>query len=162
MSVLIEELYTSKECETIRDFYNKDESVRGILREAIGTKIILDKDKFLTCRPLDVICLICLTSKFASSDDECHRVAVTLYQFLDKPKNFLPYITEDSGLIFANKVLISLSFCAKALEQRWKRRGAPSPDYYRKASKLTFKRHGQEDIAAHHEQWEGFIGELFV
>lgn len=162
MSVLIEELYTAEECKTIREFYQKDEGVRGALREAIGTKIILEKDKILTSKPLDIICLICLTSKFASSEDECHRVAVTIYQYIDRPNNFLPYITEDKGLSFANKVLITLSFCAKALEERWKRHGAPKPDYYRKASKLVFKQHGQQDIAAHHEQWEGFIGELFV
>lgn len=162
MSILIEELYTSKECETIRDFYKKDESVRSALKEAIGTKIILEKDKFLTSKPLDIICLICLTSKFAASDDECHRVAITIYQYFDKPKNPLPYISSDQGLEFANKTLIALSFFAKALEARWKRHGAPSPKYYRNASKLVFLHHGQKDIAAHHEQWEGFIGELFV
>lgn len=162
MPVLIEELYTAKECKTIREFYQKDESLRGALREAIGSKIILEKDKILTSKPLDVICLVCLTSKFASSEDECHRVAVTIYQYIDRPKDILPYITEDRDLTFANKTLIALSFCAKALERRWKRHGAPAPSYYRKASKLVFNKHGQQDIAAHHEQWEGFIGELFV
>ena len=162
MPILIEELYTAKECETIRDFYKKDESIRSALKEAIGAKIVIEKDKFLTSKPLDVICLICLTSKFAASDDECHRIAITIYQYLDKPNNLLPYVSEDEGLSFANKTLISLSFCAKALEARWKKHGAPSPDYYRKTSKSVFAQHGQKDIAAHHEQWEGFIGELFV
>ena len=48
------------------------------------------------------------------------------------------------------------------MEKRWKYHGAPSPSYYRQASKSTFKKYGQDDIAAHHEKWEGFLGELFV
>jgi hypothetical protein len=162
MPILIEELYDSKECETIRDLYKNDESTRNILREAIGNKIILENKTILTSKPLDVLCLVCLTSKFASSEDECHRVAITVYQHLDKVNDFLPYLTDQEGLAFASKTLIALSFAYKAMERRWQRHGAPKPDYYRKASKLTFLRHGQKDIAAHHEKWEGFLGELFV
>lgn len=162
MPILIEELYSSKECKTIRDLHKNDESSRNIIREAIGNKIILDNNKILTSRPLDVLCLICLTSKFASSDDECYRVAITVYQHFDKVHDFLPYITNQEGLAFASKTLAALSFAYKAMEKRWQRHGAPKPEHYRKASKLTFLRHGQKDLAAHHEKWEGFLGELLV
>lgn len=55
-----------------------------------------------------------------------------------------------------------MSFRVKALEKRWKYHGAPSPSFYRQVSKTVFNGQGQKDIAAHHEQWEGFLGELLV
>ena len=128
----------------------------------IGSKIVIEKDKILLSNPIDILYLVCLTSKFASSDDECHRVAMTVHQYFSKPKLALPMLSEDQGLTFATKTLIALSFFAKALEHRWRHHGAPTPAFYRKISKATFANHGQEDIAAHHEQWEGFLGELFV
>lgn len=159
---LIEQLYEENECKIIKEFYQNDESSRNALREAIGNKIILEKDKFLTTNPLDIICLICLTAKFAHSEDECHRVAITLYQFYDKPvDSIMPSLVNDEGLKFANKALISLSFLAKAMEKKWKYHGAPSPSFYRSVSKTIFKRSNQADIATHHEQWEGFLGEMF-
>lgn len=160
--VLIEQLYDSKECGAIRTLYKEDKSVHSLIREAIGTKLVTGSEKIVTSNPIDVLCLMCLTSKFASSEDECYRVAVTVYQYFDSNENMLPMITEDEGLKFASKTLIALSFKAKAVEYRWKYHGAPSPNYYRNASKVVYKRHNQTDIAEHHEQWEGFLGELFV
>lgn len=159
---LIEELYGEKDCETIKKLFLEDPSSRLSLREAIGNKIIIEKDKILTTNPLDALCLICLTAKFATSEDECHRVAITIYQFLDKPKDVIPSLIDDVGLEFASKTLMSLSFRIKALEKRWKYHGAPSPSFYRQVSKTVFANHGQKDIASHHEQWEGFLGELFI
>jgi hypothetical protein len=162
MRVLIEELYTSEECESIKDIYKNDPSARAAIMNAIGNKLIVSTDKIVGGKPLDAICLICLTSKFASSEDECYRVAITMYQHIDKVQNILPSIAFDRGLDLANKTLLALSFRAQALESKWKRYGAPSPAYYRKASKAAYTSYGQPDIAAHHEQWEGFLGEVFI
>jgi hypothetical protein len=159
---LIDQLYDDKEKNIIKELFLEDESSRLSIREAIANKIIFEKDKILITNALDIICFLCLTAKFASSEDECHRVAITVYQFIDKPHNILPSLLDDEGLQFASKTLTSLSFRAKALEKRWKYHGAPSPSFYRKVSKTVFNIHGQKDIAAHHEQWEGFLGELFV
>lgn len=164
MSSLIEELYTGKECESIKKLFLDDSSVRDHIKKAIGEKIVLtSNEKILLSNSLDVIYLVCLTSKFASSDDECHRVAITIHQFFKTTNEpVLPYLHQDSGLVFASKTLLSLSFWAKALEHRWKYHGAPSPKYYRQISKNIFATHGQKDISVHHEQWEGFIGEIFL
>lgn len=159
---LIEQLYSEPECENIKKLFLEDSSCRLSLREAIGNKIILEKEKFLSSNPLDTLCLLCLTAKFATSEDECHRVAITVYQFLDKPLDIIPSLLEDEGLKLASKSLMALSFRVKALEKRWKYHGAPSPSFYRKVSKTIFSSHGQKDLAAHHEQWEGFLGELLV
>ena len=106
--------------------------------------------------------MICLTAKFADSEDECNRVAITIYQYHDKTKETIPSIISDEGLGFASKCLIALSFHPQALEKRWKYHAAPKPDFYRQLSKTTYKRFGQEDIASHHEQWEAFLGEVLV
>lgn len=157
---LIEELYSKKDCEKIRSFYKEDVSTHTALRHAIGDKIILSRDKFLTTNPIDIVCLICLKSKFAASEDECHRVAITVCQTMSE-KNPLPYIHVDDRLTLANKTLVSLSFFNKAMEHRWRYRGAPSPKFYRTISKSIFISNKQPDIAAHHEKWEGFLGEMF-
>jgi hypothetical protein len=159
-SSLIDELYSSDDCKRIRSFYKEDVSLHNTLRQAIGEKITLAKDKFISTNPVDVVCLVCLTSKFASSEDECHRVAITVCQMIDEPEP-LPYLHRDEPLTFANKALISLSFFYKALEHRFRLRAAPSPQFYRNISKSVFKTNKQPDIAAHHEKWEGFLGEMF-
>ncbi len=161
-NTLIEQLYDSKDCEYIKTLYKEDPSCRLALKEAIANKVVLSKDKFLKYRPIDVLCMICLSSDFASSDDECYRVAITIFQYLNKPKNILPSLVEDKGLQFASKTLIALSLFHQALEKRWKFHAAPSPSYYRQVSKATFAQYGQNDVSLHHEKWEGFIGENFV
>lgn len=158
---LIDELYSPGDCKKIRSFYKEDGSVHTSLRQAIGDQIILKSEKFLTTNPVDIICLICLTAKFASSEDECHRVAITVCQMLDELSP-LPYLLKDDPLTFASKTLISLSFFYKALEHRCRYHGAPSPKFYRETSKTIYNRNKQPDIAAHHEKWEGFLGELFI
>lgn len=160
-NALIDELYNDKECNIIRSFYKEDNSLHNALRQAIGDKIIISSEKFLNSNPVDIVCLICLTSKFAASEDECHRVAITFCQIMQEPQP-LPYIHRDDYLTLANKTLISLSLFYKAMEKRWKYHAAPSPSYYRNTSKAIFKRNKQPDIAAHHEQWEGFLGEVFA
>lgn len=160
--VLIEQLYSPDNCKAIRKLYKEDSTVHNTIRNAIGTKIILDTDKLLTSNPIDVLYLMCLTAKFANSDDECYRIAITVYQYHNKLEDILPSITNDCGLQFATKTLIALSFRAKAMEKKWKRYGAPSPSYYRQTSKQIFKKYNQKDIANNHEKWEGFLGEVFV
>ena len=110
--VLIEQLYSPDECKAIKKLYKEDPAVHNLIRNSIGTRIVVSTDKILTTNAVDVVCLMCLTAKFASSDDECHRVAITVYQYYDKPQELLPNITEDFGLGFASKTLIALSFRA--------------------------------------------------
>ena len=160
MNALIDELYDPEDCNKIRSFYKEDNSLHTALRQAIGEQITLKSNKFLSTNPVDVVCLVCLTARFASSEDECHRVAITVCQMLDE-HDPLPYLHKDEPLTLASKTLISLSFFYKALEYRFSRHGAPSPTFYRNLSKSVYKSNKQPDIAAHHEKWEGFLGEMF-
>jgi hypothetical protein len=162
MVTLIEELYSDKEASSIKRLFQQDEQLRESILEAIGNKVSLDNHKILTSRPIDILYIVCLTAKFADSEDECFRVAISVFQHFTNTKNILPQLSEDRGLAFATKTLIALSFHFPALKKKWQQRGAPSPDYYRQISKAVFSIHGQEDLASHHEQWEGFLGEFFV
>jgi hypothetical protein len=159
---LIEQLYNSKNCEALKNLYQTDLESKTSIKKAIGTKLATDSEKIVTSNAIDVLFLVCLTASFADSEDECNRVAITIYQHHDKVKQTIPSLLLDQGLVFANKSLIALSFYPQALEKRWKYHGAPKPEFYRKASKMGFKIHGQKDIAAHHEHWEAFLGEMFV
>ena len=160
--VLIEQLYDAKNCKALRDLFENDPSTRPSIKEAIGSKLITSKDKIITSNAIDALFMICLTAKFADSEDECNRVAITIYQYHDKTRDVIPSMISDEGLVFASKCLIALSFHPQALEKRWKYRAAPKPDFYRQLSKTVFTMHDQKDIAAHHEQWETFLGEVLV
>ena len=161
MKTLIEQLYTNKECESIKDLYQNGTN-KHLIQQAIGSKLIVSLDKIVNSKPLDIIYLTCLANKFAASDDEVFRVAITVYHYINKPKDVLPSLLNDSGLNLASKTLMSLSFRKQAMEYNWKYRAAPSPSFYRNISKQIFKNYKQYDIAAHHEQWEGFLGEVFI
>ncbi len=158
---LIEELYDEQSVKFIRSIYMEDPESRSELYRSFGKKIVEKSDTFLTAKPLDVLSLICMTATFADSELECQEVAVIFYKRLldEKP---LPYIMDDSGFLLAEKTLVALSLYRKAMEKRWKYHGAPSPDFYRKASKVLFLKNGYESIANHHEQWEAFFSEMFV
>lgn len=159
---LIEELYTPKEAASLKTLFLQDEQLRERILEAIGNKVFLEKHKILVSKPIDIIYIVCLMAKFAESEDECFRVAVSVFHHFTNTVNILPQMSEDRGLKFATKTLIALSFHLPALKKRWQMHGAPSPDYYRQVSKSIFNIHGQEDLAKHHEQWESFLGEFFI
>lgn len=158
---LIEELYDSKSVQAIRSLYTDDPTIKEQLYQAFASKILEKSDTFLNSKPLDILCIICSIAKFASSHEECHKVAIIVHKGMQL-ENPLPYVIEDRGFLLAEKTLVSLSFFKAAMERRNKYSGAPSADYYRKVSKMVFERNGHLDIAEHHEQWESFLSEMFV
>lgn len=158
---LIDELYDSKSADLIRSLYSSDPDSRQSLYIQFGKKIVEKSETFLTSKPLDILCLICMTAQFADSEQECQEVAIIVHNRI-REQNPLPYVLDDKGLLLAEKTLTALSFFRSAMEHRWKYRGSPSPDYYRNASKLVFNKHGLNSIADHHEKWESFLSELFL
>lgn len=158
---LIEQLYDEKTVKLIRSIYTSDPEARTHLFKAFGHKLIEKSETFINAKPLDLLTLICMTATFPDDEKECQEVAIIIYKRMkdDEP---LPYIISDQGLLLAEKTLISLSFYPKAMERRWKRNGAPSPEYYRRASKMLFEKNNLDCIARHHEKWEMFFSEYFV
>lgn len=158
---LIEELYDPEDVEKIKALYLDDPESRSFLYKAFGSKIVEKSETFLTTKPLDLLCLICMTANFADSEKECQEVAIIFSKRI-KDENPLPYIMDDHGFLLAEKTLVSLSLFPKRMEWRCKYHGAPSPEFYRKASKLIFEKNGHESIANHHEKWELFFSEIFI
>lgn len=157
---LIDELYTAEECEKIKALYSEDVGSRKTLLKSFGQKII-ENDNILISTPLDILCLICMTANFAYSETECQTVAIIVHKHL-RTLNPLPYILDDHGFLLAEKTLVSLSFFLPAMIHRSKRRGAPSPDFYRKASKLLFSKNEHTEISENHEKWECFLCEMLL
>lgn len=158
---LIDELYEPNIASKIKKLYSEDLESRSDLLKCFGKKIIEDQENFLLSKPIDVLCLICMTSSFANSELECQQVGVIFHKRIFD-KNPLPYFCDDQGLIFAEKVLVSLSLYPKALEKRWKFHGAPKPSWYRNAAKVIFCKNEMDSIANNHEKWEAFFSEIFI
>jgi len=156
---LIEELYSRKAVDLIKDLYYEDINAKESFYQAFGNKILQSQDKILLSKPLDILMFVCSTARF-STLEESQQVAIIVYKRMQE-KNPLPYVLDDRGLALAEKTLIALSFFKPALVARWKK-GAPHPDFYRNYSKRNFESEGYLEIAQHHEQWENFFGEFFV
>lgn len=157
---LIEELYDEKSVKMIRSLYENDTESNDILLAKIGSRIIEKSETILLSKPLDIFTLVCMTANFAESKEECQTVSFIIFKRL-KDKNPLPYILDDSGILLAEKTLTALSFFRPAMEKRAKK-GAPTPEFYRRSSKIIFSNHGYDSISNNHEKWETFLEEIFI
>lgn len=156
---LIEQLYSEKDCEHIKELY-KDASLREHLQRAIGEKLFTDNTAILTNCGVDVFFLVCSTASFATID-ESNRVALIIFNNI-KIHNPLPCLLDHHGVELAERSFVSLSFFYKRLEHRWKYKGSPAPETYRNLAKHIFAQHNNEDISEHFEKWENFLGERFI
>ena len=161
MKSLIENLYSTEECNAIKKLYKDDPTTHRLLYKAFSDKILTSSNIFIESKPLDVLSFICMGSTFAKSEVECQTVAVIVYRQL-KSESPLPYITEDTGIVFAEKTLISLALFKAAMDRRTDLYGAPSPEYYRGISKEIFIKNNHKDISENHEKWENFLHELLL
>ena len=161
MGCLIEELYSSKAVNLIRDLYQSDPNAKMSFYNAFGHKILQSQNKILISSPLDILLFICSTAKFASSVEESNYIAVTVYKRV-KETHPLPSLLLDKGLDFAEKTLISLCFFSPAMLKKWAFRGAPSPSFYRECAKQTFLNEGYNDVSYNFEKWELFFQEFFI
>jgi hypothetical protein len=156
---LIEQLYSEKDCEHIKELY-KDASLREHLQRAIGEKLFTDNTAILTNCGVDVFFLVCSTANFATID-ESNRVALIVFNNI-KIHNPLPCLLDHHGVELAERSFVSLSFFYKRLEHRWRYKGSPAPETYRNLAKHIFAQHNNEDISEHFEKWENFLSERFI
>ena len=77
---LIEELYDGDSVKWIRKVYSTDPESKELLYESFGHKIIESQEVFLQSKPLDILCLICMTAKFAENKEECQTVGIILHK----------------------------------------------------------------------------------
>lgn len=105
MKPLIEELYTPQECRIIQEFFSEEDEIKETIMQAIGSKIIIEKDKILVSKPIDILYIVCLQAKFASSEEECNRVALTVHQYFNKPQKFFQCFQKILGWFLLPKLL---------------------------------------------------------
>lgn len=158
---LIDELYNADSVKWIKQIYSDDPNSKELLYESFGHKIVESQEIFLQSKPLDIVCLICMTAKFAENKEECQTVGIIVHKGL-KYENPLPYMLDDHGFLLAEKTLVALSFFRSAMDYRAKYKGAPTSKFYREASKLLFRKNGHDNIADNHEKWENFLSEIFI
>lgn len=156
---LVNSLFSSTQIESIIKLW-QDKNSRLLIEKEIG-KHLLESDEILTESSFDQILVITSLSPFASSDDERQSVAHIIYWGI-KRGDMLPLCTEHQGKELAYRCLISLGFFKRALIERHKRHGAPSPDFYREVGIEAFNRARMVEIGNHFYKWESFINDIFV
>ena len=159
MSSLIDKLFSESQADAIRQLW-EDRNSRLFIEREIGKEII-DSDGLIEELPLTQLMFIASMSPFASSSNECHKVAEIVYWGI-KTTDVLPLITEHQGKALAYRCLISLGIFKQALIHRCNRHGAPSPDFYRNIGKSSFNQIGMKNISEHFVQWESFLSEMFI
>lgn len=154
---LISQLYSKRQTQIIQKLYIEDLSSHKSIYQSISAKLF-ESEQFINAKALDMLSLIFMQNSFRASQEEIFSVAIFVYKslFYEHP---LPYLSDGNTLEFSIKTLTSLSFFRHAMEKQTERHGAPTPNYYREASKIIFKRNGYEDIATNHLRWENFLCE---
>lgn len=136
-----------------------DNDTRHLVQRHIATHL-MSSDAIVNDRPFDQCICLLSQANFADSETECAAVARSLLMVVSKP-DVLPLCTEHRGLDLAARCLISLGLFLKALEERERRRGAPSAGFYRTVGEKEYNVCGMDDVACHFRKWEGFLGEMF-
>lgn len=137
-----------------------DKDCRPAINRHIGNALA-KTDEIIEDLPFEQIICTLSGAGFADSETECVCVARMVYVTISK-KDILPLVTVHSGVELASRCLVSLGLFIKAIEERSKRRGAPTPQFYRGVGIMSCKRCDMGDIAQHFTNWEGYLGEHFA
>ena len=97
-----------------------------------------------------------------SHSDEDNMIIVSIVAWGSDKTNVLPYVSEYQGKELAYRCLLSLALFKEAIEYRRQRHGAPGVKYYRVTGQNEFYKLNMNSIGDHFEQWECFLGEVFV
>ena len=159
MSALIDKIFSTTQSEAIRKLW-ADESSRKELEKQIGLQL-MKSNEIVDDLPVTQLMFLTSMASFASTQQECYDIAEIILWGMTK-ENILPSIVEHREEDLAYRCLLSLSFFKGALDKKYNRYGAPSPDFYRKIGVNTFIYLGKNDIGNHFCQWEHFMGEIFA
>jgi hypothetical protein len=122
--------------------------------QMLGREILQNK-KVVAGFPLDQLRAITSLADFADRA-ECKNAALLIYEGIHRT-DILPYVMMHHGMELAVRCFVSLSLFPEALEARMKRRGAPSPDFYRHCGKDVLSKEGFPRISLHFEMWEEYL-----
>ena len=159
MDALIDKLFLQSQANAIRKLW-EDVDSRLLIQKEIGKKL-LDHADIISDLPLTQLMFITSLSNFADSEQECYNIASIIHWGIHKI-DLMPKVTEHKGQELAYRCLICLSLFKGYMIMRCEHYGYPSPSFYRNAGIGSFKQIGMADIGDHFNQWESFIGEVFV
>ena len=154
-----------RDADGVAGLYNRDPGSRlAILGELAGGESP-GADTIIPCDSGggigEALCILCLKFPGASEEGE-PLVAAGMISRVARESHPLPMISEDRGTLLCAKTLVSLALFLPAMISRWKRRGAPAPEFYRNAA-VGMLRGGptiaHKALSAHHRGWEDFLHE---
>jgi hypothetical protein len=146
--------------------YERDPSSRLPILRAMSQGSPIPSEGIVPCPGpggvSEVLFMVCM--RFPGSSEEAEPIiAASFMAKCVRSRAPLPMITEDSGVEFCAKTLVSLSVFLEAMNRRTARAGAPKPEYYRKVAQgiLSKKTVAHRALSSHHQAWESFIHENF-
>ena len=83
---LIDQLYDQKNSEALKSLYETDPALRPSIKQAISSRLISDNSKIIVSHAIDALFMICLSAKFADSEDECNRVLLRFTNIMIRRK----------------------------------------------------------------------------
>jgi hypothetical protein len=145
--------------KALSELWRDDSTRRLLVQEA--SKDLLDCADFLPHHPFEQIQALIYDNSFAS-DEESVYVSGVVRRFIQKPRDIVPYVTEHKSLQLAERCLISCGFFKKHLEERTKRRQAPSFEFYRETGKEIFRREDVFNVADNFDSWINKLYFIFI
>ena len=159
MRGLLSELYDKKRQTVIEDLYNNSSVKDQLLIRSSIAKAFEDCPRLIPSHATDW--LLCVLCKFDKPEDDTMRILNSVHRYIRQPMSFglldedlkkwkdIPHI--------ADSCLVGLSFFKPRMEWMHHHRSAPSPDYYKEAGALAFKRSGFDDISEEFSGWIEFL-----
>ena len=154
---LIKCLYSEKKQKLLESLYSDSDSSTQLLIRSTIAEALKDCPSIIESHGSDWI--LCTLSSFHKSEDDTIRVYQAIMNQFDKfsvgllDENIKWRETNE----IADSCLVGLSFFRKCLEEKYKRKASPSPDYYRKAGSVAFHHLGYDDIGTEFNKWVFFI-----
>lgn len=154
---LLKALYCEKQQRAFESLYGDSEARDQLLLRATLAEALKDCPRILESHGSDWI--FCTLAAFKRSPDDTARVFQAIMRHLDHFS--IGLLTDKIQWREMNEVadscLIGLSFFYDYLHRNYRRKAAPSPDYYKQVGVIAFQRIGYDTISEEFDGWVSFI-----
>lgn len=154
---LLKALYCERQQRAFESLYTASEARDQMLLRATLAEALKDCPRILESHGSDW--MLCTLASFNRSPDDTLRVFQAIMRHLD---HFSVGLLDDKIQWremneVADSCLVGLSFFYEHLHRNYKRRAAPSPDYYKQVGVIAFQRIGYDTISDEFDGWISFI-----
>lgn len=157
MKKIWEDIVSPKEVNAVRSLL-EDDSSKFIMLKSLS-QLFLSKDEVFINDSLGQFMLMVANAPFVRSDEECLQITQMIRWGVGKIDVF-PMITEHKNEELAYRCLLSLSLFKGHMQQKTKRYGSPSIEFYRGIGINTFRNIGFIEISEDFNKWECYLGEI--